>query len=62
MTRAISIVAELQTIRFEQFNSLIDNPTQLVEVSLCSLRLMERGDHIVNSMTSNSAIEDLLTS
>jgi hypothetical protein len=29
---------KLQTIRFGQLNSLLDNSNQLAEVSLCSLR------------------------
>jgi hypothetical protein len=61
---------KLQTIGFEQFNSLINNPNQLVEVNLCSLRVIEDSDHFISSMTTtlqpslgnNATIDELLHS
>jgi hypothetical protein len=61
---------KLQTISFEQFNSLFNNPTQLVEVNLCSLKVVEDSDHLISSMTTtlqpslgtNSTIDELLNS
>ena len=61
---------KLQTIGFEQFNSLINNPNKLVEVNLCSLRVIEDSDHFISSMTTtlqpslgnNATIDELLHS
>jgi hypothetical protein len=61
---------KLQMIGFEQFNSLINNPNKLVEVNLCSLRVIEDSDHFISSMTTtlqpslgnNSTIDELLHS
>jgi len=61
---------KLQTIGFEQFNSLINSPNQLVEVNLCSLGVVGDNDHFISSMTatlqpsigSDSTIDELLHS
>jgi hypothetical protein len=64
------IPVKLQTIGFEQFNSLINSSNQLVEVNLCSLRVVGDSDHFISSMTatlqpslgSDSTIDELLHS
>jgi hypothetical protein len=66
----VDIPVKLQTIGFEQFNSLINSPNQLVEVNLCSLRVVGDSDHFISSMTatlqpslgSDSTIDELLHS
>lgn len=40
----------VQTIKFKEINSLLDNPTRVVEVSVYSLRLIEKAGNEVHLM------------
>jgi hypothetical protein len=60
--------AKLQTIKFEQLSGLLDSPSELTEVSLCSLRILEDVGDMVCAMIStpgpvgerNAILEELL--
>jgi hypothetical protein len=53
---------------FKQLNGLLDNPSELIEVSLCSLIILEEADNMTCSMLStlppieekNTALKELL--
>jgi len=59
---------KLQIIMFKQLNGLLDNPSELIEVSLCSLIILEEADNMTCSMLStlppieekNTALKELL--
>lgn len=60
--------AKLQTVKFEQLSGLLDSPSELTEVSVCSLRILEDVGDMVCAMIStpapvgerNAILEELL--